>query len=99
MQCNTVRRQSCDIRVCTLGAQCRCTCAFQGFTGCDGDSATFYENIVSAGTTDQPNAAAAVLPGGNLGHGWGAWGREADGKMALSEVCFGVQYVCVVQGK
>lgn len=31
--------------------------------GCDRDSETFYETIVSARTTDQPNgAAAAVLP-------------------------------------
>lgn len=65
--------------------------------GCDRDSATFYGNITSASTTDQPNAAAAVLPGGKLGPGWGAWGWEADSKMALSEVYFGVQCVCVVQ--
>lgn len=97
MQCNTVKRQSCNIQACTLRAQCRRACALQGFTGCDRDSATFYENIVSARTTDQPNAVAAVLPGGNLGPGWGACGWEADGKMALSEVYCGVQYVCVVQ--
>lgn len=70
MQCNTARRQSCNIQACDLRAQCRSACALQRFMGCDKDSETFYENIVNARTTDQPGgAAAAVLPGGNLGCG------------------------------
>lgn len=66
MQCKTVKRQSCNILACILRTQYRCACALQGFTGCDRDSATVCENMVGARTSDQPNAAAAVLPGVTL---------------------------------
>lgn len=63
VQCNTVERQSCDIQVCTLRAQCRCARALQGFAGCDRDSATFYENIMSARTNQMLLLQSCLVAG------------------------------------